>query len=236
MIPTPSSDSLGRYLPAVLTSLMLMGGLRAGTISFSPILSDAESGISQGKTYTHTVDFNGDGATINGVVFGAGGLIGANYSLTGAAQLFSGNNQNELPSPGGDGVNDLTDTFFYGGPVEVLNLSGLIPSAFYRAGFIVSGWGGSAQLLKGSDDNIERLFDRDGDLDVATGQLTPVIINFDYQSSAAGTIELTFTEGTLGNSFHQYGFFNELTSVPEPSAAGTAFMALGGLLLRRRRD
>lgn len=224
-----------RFLPTAAILPFLNASLVAGTISFSSINSDITSSISVLNTYTHTIDFNGDGANINGVVFTAGSLLGANYSLLGANMQFSGNSQNELASPGGDGVNDLTDTFFYGGPVQVLSLTGLIPSAKYRAGFMVAGWGGAAQLVKGSDDNIQRLFDRDGDSEIATNQTTPRIVNFDYQASDAGTIDLTFTEGTLGNSFHQYGFVNQLISIPEPVPATFASAAMVAILLVRRR-
>lgn len=220
-----------------LFSLAAVGpsNVQAGTISFTPLSSDATSGISALNTYTHAVDFNGDGAVINGVTFLAGSQTGANYTLTGSLTPFSGNNQNELPAPAGNGINDLADTFFYGGPVQVLTLNGLIPNASYRAGFLVAGWGGAAQLLKGSDDNIQRLFDRDGDLTTAIIQTSPVIINFDYTASALGAVDLTFTEETLNNSFHHYGFFNQLINVPEPS--GAVLMACGflGSLSRRSR-
>lgn len=214
--------------------LALTGFASAGTLSFTALNSDADTGLSPLGTYTHLVDLAGDGATINGVNFIAGGPSGPNYTLTGAANTFPNNNAVRLPSPAGDGVNDLTTTFYFGGPVEVLTLLNLTPNATYRASFFVAGWNGATQTLTATDADGAHIFDRDGDLDPAVPASTTMLINYEYIAPASGTLEITFRENTTGNSFHQYGFFNELIAIPEPGSAALA-LAAASLLMRRRR-
>lgn len=221
-------------LTCFAASLLLAGVASAGTLSFTPLYSDADTGLSPLGTYTHLIDFAGDGALINGVQFIAGTQSGPNYELTGAPNPFPNNNQARLPSPAGDGVNDLTTTFYFGGPVETLTLFNLTPNATYRISFFVAGWNGATQTFTATDGGGPIEFDRDGNESPTEPAPTAMLINYEYVAPANGTIEFTFRENTQGNSFHQYGFFNELVQVPEPGT--TALAATAAMLgLRRRR-
>lgn len=221
-------------LSTLAAALVLGGFAQAGTLSFTPLANDAAAvNIKTTNTYTHTVNFNASAAAIiNGVSFAPGTQTGANYTLTGAGNAFTNNTQAEIAS-GGAGLNALGDTFYYGGPIEVLTLTGLTPGYTYRTGMLVFGWDNSNQIMTVSDDpSVSHTFDRDGNTGAAA--TTPVAIEYLFTAPSSGQIVYTITEATTGNSLHNYGFYNQLVAVPEPATAGFLAFAAGAFLRRRR--
>ena len=208
----------------------------AGTGSVTQIPDDASSGISPAITYTHTIDLNSDdgGAVINGVTFTAGGATGANYTLTNAGSTFQNHNS---PAPDGSGMDDLLDDFFFGaggGPpvTSSLTLTGLTPGVPYRFRAYVGGFGGNTQDFSADDTTPATTIadvPRNGGTDAVATSL-----NYTYTLAAGDTdLTITFDPDSDGDTFHWYGFSNEI--VPEPTALGLIGIGAVGLLARKRR-
>lgn len=197
----------------------------AGTFSFTNLTADEDTGIDPAKTYTHLVDFGTDAeaATINGVKFTSKGRQGANYQLVGPTGEFVDNNQGSFA---GTGLGDLFSDFFYGGTaggVQTFTLTGLKEAHTYRLTFFVSAWGGAAIDISASDaPGVMTRMGRDGtssgpdgDTQEPTGAGSPgAAISYDYQAPADGTLVLTLDAVSAGDTFHHYGFVNELVGLP----------------------
>ena len=127
-------------VPMVLLALLAAGlvltapQVTAGVFTFAPFTGDADSGINSSKTYTHAVDYNGPGETINGVAFIGGPRIGANYVLAGAGNGYTGNANTAVGN-----TNTLLRSFFYG-PGASLSLTGLTPGNTYTTTFYSETW------------------------------------------------------------------------------------------------
>src|SRR5262249_49792754 len=117
-----------------------------------PISTDANSGISTGKSYTHKLDFIADGspATVNGVAFTAAGTSGSvggfGWNLTGTPNVISEPPPVAPPATFTDpnGIYKLLSHFYYGtfGPNEVITLPGLPPGTRYELRLYNRLWGG----------------------------------------------------------------------------------------------
>lgn len=213
------------------------GVTAAGTFASAPITGDADSGISTAKTYTHSVDFggslNGDpGTTINGVPFHVGGRTGPNYALSSLeAYPFT------LPTnatPGGPNtLYDLFEDFYHNSinldpPNQTLTLMGLTPgtaytTTFYNVGFDLAN--AERVITVSTSDGASVTFDQN-----ATGEGNPSVLRYTF--TAEGT-SITYTFDPTGDdTFHHYGFTNEI--VPEP-ATGVTLLAIAALAAMRRR-
>jgi hypothetical protein len=215
-----------RTHPTLIAALCCLPlGASSGTFSFINLTADEDTGIDASKTYTHLVDFGPDAAaaTINGVVFTAKGRTGANYSLVNAG----GNFENNGPGAFADtGLGDLFSDFYYAGDaggVQILTISGLKEAHTYRLTFFVSGWGTPAVDITGSDAPNEKTrlardgtsFGPDADTQEPTGAGSPgAAISYDYVVGADGTLVLTMDAVSSGDTFHHYGFVNELVGTP----------------------
>jgi hypothetical protein len=183
----------------------------AGTFTAQNFTGDADSGISSTKTYTSAVDVNGSGETINGVNF-ASGSTGTNYSLVGPGNSFTGNTNNLIGN-----INSLDSNFYYDGTSpEVLTLTGLAPNTTYKTTFYNVAFGNDSRLI-----------------DITDGQGTAVTYNEDAPTQGNGNLLMdTFTtgpsatsfaytflpHGSSTDSFHQYGFSNEVVPASAPTA------------------
>jgi len=197
----------------------------AGTWSFTTITADEDTGIGPSKTYTHLVDFGTDAAaaTINGVKFTSKGRTGPNYSIV----MGGGNFVNNGPgSFAGTGLGDLFSDFFYASDAkgfQTLTLTGLREAHRYMLSFFVSGWGNAAADIVASDaSGVTTRIARDGtrwgtdpnNLE-STGAGSPgALISYEYVAPANGTLVLTFDAVSDGDTFHHYGFMNELIGIP----------------------
>ncbi|HUT33013.1 MAG TPA: LamG domain-containing protein [Planctomycetota bacterium] len=196
-----------------VAALLCVAGpvVTAGVFTYSAFTGDADCGISSSKTYTHAVDYNGPGETINGVAFIAGPRNGTNYTLAGAGSAYPNNANNAV----GD-TNTLLRNFYYGTGAS-LTLTGLTPGNTYATTFYNETWeaaGGRVVDITASDGGSVRF---DQDFSNTTGTNNPNLLQYTY---TAATPSLTFSFSPLvsGNTFHHYGFSNELvSSAPPPS-------------------
>ena len=212
----------------------------AGTFVVSPIIGDADSGISPVKTYTHAVDFGGPngvgadfGTTINGVPFTIGRTSGPNYSTSNFTSLFNfGFGSRAVPS-GPNTLYDLLEDFYHNStirnpPAQTLTLTGLTPGTTYSTSFYNAGFDLAIARTRvatvGTSDGGSFTFDQN-----FTGQGNPSVLRYTF-TAAEPSITYTFTPATA-DTFHQYGFTNEV--VPEPT--GAVALALGAVLTLRRR-
>lgn len=199
----------------------------AGPFTFTNLTSDEDTGLSPTKTYTHMVDFGADAtaATINGVHFTSKGKSGSNYTLTNTGGSFVNNTQGNLA----DGLGDLFSDFFYGGDangVQTLTLTGLREAHTYRTTFFVAGWGGANEDVQGSDSpaditRMSRAGTSAGPTGDVAGTLEPTAagspgaaISYEFVAPASGTLVFTFDAVNNGDTFHHYGFVNELIALP----------------------
>jgi len=117
-------------------------GLR--TVSVVPLTSDAGTGLSTSKTYSHLIDFgNSSAATINGVVFtkGAATGTGTGYSGFPNGNGYSGWTSwtNTLPPETCAGLQTLLYDMNYAGNWTGL-LTGLTPGAVYEIRLYFRAW------------------------------------------------------------------------------------------------
>ena len=223
-------------IPFLLLAVFTPYASAAGVFTSARITGDADSGISTVRTYTHAVDFaSGDsGTSINGVTFQIGGQVAPNYSTTGFSAYFPFFNTASAPS-GPNTLDDLLSDFYYNGTGagpgvgnESLTLTGLTPgtaytTTFYNAGFDAPRVTRIADIT--TTDGGSTTFDQN-----AFGQGAPSVLRYTFVATAP-SITYTFDARNNFDTFHQYGFTNEV--VPEPSAMGVAaFVAVA--LLRRR--
>jgi len=229
---------MGFKIKALLSAFALFSAAtaNAGIITSQLFTGDADSGVSSANTYTHAVDVNGTGATVNGVTFVPGGASGTDATHGGSwtfsipSQNAFVNNTNNLTGS----INQIARDFLYSGSAttatETLTLSGLTPGQKYRAVFYNVGFGGPGGRIQNvTDDQGGALngYDENG-----PGDKNGSLIIDDYTATAAS---ITITIASQGNniSFHQYGFSNQV--VPEPASAGLLLIGATGLLARRRR-
>ncbi|MEA3224465.1 MAG: discoidin domain-containing protein, partial [Planctomycetota bacterium] len=185
-----------------------------GTFSIHPWTGDGDSGISSSKTYTHTGKFVGEGT--DGEPFSAGNGAyfetdtdhsGANWTLTGAANVFGTTNPVNVA---GDGA-ALASGFFYGDEDNnhpVLTLTDLVPETEYVMTFYTVGFGGVGSrftdITPGDNPGNPTRVDQNG-ADSGNGQLIK------YTYTATGTeMSFMFDAFITGDSWHHYAFSNEL--------------------------
>ena len=212
----------------------------------TPLTGNSDSGISVSKTYTHAVDFNGSGETINGVVFAAGGgssQPSLNYDLViananGTTGGAYSNNSNNL----GGSLNQLASDFYYNqsgqsSPYETLTLSGLTAGTTYTTVFYNVGFGSVGERTNTITDGLGDTINYDENM-YGMGNGSELINTY---TATSGSVTYTFIpDNAEGASFHQYGFSNEVDPSPAPEPAQMATLSLiglglGGLILRARK-
>lgn len=227
-----------KALTRALAAAVLLGAAvaRAGTITSQNFSGDTDSGVSSANTYTHAVDVNGAGVTVNGVAFVAGGASGTDathgggWSYSIPTQTGFTNNTNNLTG----NINTVARDFLYSGNAatasETLTLTGLTTGVSYKATFYSVGFGGAGtrvQNISDSQGGVLNNYDQNAN---GSGNGSLLVDTYTATSNS-----ITFTFASTGNnaSFHQYGFSNQV--VPEPGSAA-AVLAVGalGLLARRR--
>ena len=190
-----------------------------------PWTGDADSGVSNAKSYTHKIGFNRAGAyaAINGVTFdspGSGATSGANWVLLGATSPYTGFASN---LPVGTGSRQLCEDFFYGNTFNGksrIELSGLTPNQSYLATFYAAGYGDPPvrrNAITPSDSGTAFIVDEN-----MTGSGNGLIVKYHYTASGNGTMAFDFLPIDAG-TWHHYGFSNEVaTAVPVETAATAA--------------
>jgi hypothetical protein len=229
-----------RIVGAFLFAALLQSGLnaRAGTISAVGFTGDVDSGVSTAATYTHAIDLNGPGETINGVAFAPGGTSGSNYTLSiPVLGSFTGNTNNLAGN-----VNTLAQNFFYdssnpAGESETLQLTGLTPSTTYLFSEYTVGFGDPGTRLQNVSDsqggslaNFDENAAGGGD-----GQLLHDLYTTDASGAGSTSITFTFTAEGGNASMHEYGFSNQVVPVPEPASWMLFGLGVVGLFAMIRR-
>ena len=182
--------------------------------------NDASSGVDNTKFYTHAFNFGSrSDAVINGVIFrGTPGLnpsIPNLYTTAGFGTEFAGPDVNTLTANGG-GSAGLASQFLYGGPVQTITLTNLVPGIQYVATIFTVGWetnvdARSATFRVGNDRltiNQDQLGDNVG-----------TRISYPYTADASGSITISYTPTDGARTIHTYGFANYQLTGTEPVIA-----------------
>lgn len=223
--------------PILLALGLLPLSAAAGTWSFTPLYSDADTELAPSKIYSHLVDFGADAtaATINGVQFTAKAATGPTYTfLHDPGGSFQNNTTGDWANrPNSTGLADFFSDFFFAGVTEGgtagiqrLTLTGLKEAHTYRLSLPVSGWGLAFQVYTASDDTnqpspqIARngegwIPDPANDMSVQSPPYgSGTLINYEFVAPEDGTFVLTLRSINPGDSFHCYGFWNEQIALP----------------------
>jgi fibronectin-binding autotransporter adhesin len=193
--------------------------VRSGRIG-DPVFftTDAASGISADKTYTHLLNFpvTSGAATVNGVPFTTAGTSGANWLLQGGTTGHGGNDSTGMPTD--SGMHGLLRAMYYNGNPTTLTVSGLTAGVTYEARLYNRRWDA------GTGTRVQDItFDEDGAGPVASlvrynqdGSATPNYLAYRYTAvsdGAGGTLPLTITIApTAVATYHFYGFSNEVVA------------------------
>ncbi len=175
----------------------------AGTFTVLPLTGDADSGITADGAYTHAINvFDGANVTINGAVFtgsGGGANPGTNdYSTGGLNNGFTG-----FGSPVTGNTAGLMTNFLYNGNPETVTLNNLRVGQNYLTTFYNSAFGPAGdrfQTITASDLGTIH-FDQNG--------LPGSLLQYAF-TAASNTMTFTITPDVPGNTFHQYGFSNQI--------------------------
>lgn len=243
----------------VLAVLALLVGAtaQAGTISIVDFTNDATSGISDAKSYTHTID-PGDqtAATVNGVVFDqvpspgytpefpsgvpfidvpalnyrhetAGGVL---HNLSGGTTGVTG------------GVNDLMNDLIYNhgsmvGKDQTITLSGLTAGVTYDMRLYYRPW------TAGDTMRVNNITcDEDGAGPLGSSQFVgeddgdgtfASYFSYVYTAGSEGKLVISITPNPASgaHSWHTHGLTNEVVSeIPEPGTLALLTCGLVGLL------
>ncbi|MEN6307940.1 MAG: LamG domain-containing protein [Anaerohalosphaeraceae bacterium] len=177
--------------------------------------SDADSGISVGKVYTHKVNINaseGVSTTVNGVAFeNDNNRVGTNWNLT-AAAAGAGNGSYMVTGDGGA----LISNFFYGAdPNPTLTLTGLTAGQDYVLTLYTRAWGtpGTRVInVTTSADGRTVALDENIDGETMVGTVSKGnghLFKYAYTAPASGSLAVTFDAQTA-DSWHHYAFSNEI--------------------------
>ncbi|MEY2408053.1 MAG: hypothetical protein QOF48_723, partial [Verrucomicrobiota bacterium] len=200
--------------------------------SYASWTNDATAGIDTTKLYTHAFHFGPSvvDTTINGLVFR--GISGANpsvsgfFSTAGFPSTFTGD-VNIFNTTGG-GSAGMASQFVYGGTVQSITLTNLLPgteyvASIYSVAFDTRTTGRAATFNVGSD----RMTINQDHFGLDNG----IIVSYRYVADASGAITLTYTptDGTP-SSFHTYALANRVAVDSAPVIGAqpiNAFVAVG---------
>ncbi|MFH1884986.1 MAG: discoidin domain-containing protein [Planctomycetota bacterium] len=204
---------------------------QAGTFTVSPWTSDADSGISADKIYTHTGKFMGtEGEPFyagNGVWFeGDRDNQGVDWKLSNIPHSFGSQHGTNVI---GSGANLLT-FFVYGddpaGVVHpILELSNLTKGQKYILMLYAKGFEDSGRVVDiTADDAPGSAIQIDQD---KYGGGNGLLLKYAYTAPGSGKLTLTFDELGSNMSWHHYAFSNEkvrpyiFASLPDPANGAT---------------
>jgi len=219
------------FLMSLFAFLFLMAAVSAGTFTVQPWTSDADSGISAGKIYTHTGKFQGtEGQPFyagNGVWFeGDENNQGTDWVLKNIPHSFRAGHTTNVT---GDGAALLT-WFVYGDDDlndivhPILEVENLTPGQKYIMTCYAKGFGGlrEVEITPSDDPNDATVVDQD-----LYGGSNGLLLKCKYIAPDNGKFSLTFDQVAAENvSWHHYAFSNEevLPVYVEPDPAMGAFV------------
>ncbi len=215
---------------------------QGGLITTQTFTRDGDSGILSTKTYTHAIDLNGQNGdyTINGVLFHAGAngdqTSTLNYNLQNTpSNIGSVTDNGHANNIAGD-IHKLTNDFFYdGSSTEHLILTGLQPDTHYVLTLYNIAWDGVGGRIGDISDSQGGTFPAFDENYAGAGNGNLLIDTYVTDATGPGSTSFTLNLGPYGgDSFHQYGFTNEV-GVPEPASITIPCFGALTLLARRRR-
>jgi autotransporter-associated beta strand protein len=170
--------------------------------TYSAWTGDANSGISGASYYTVAVNFAGAATTVNGVAFQASATSGANFSIGGAVDTFTGG----TPSITGDSFT-LAKTFIHGANPRTVTLTNLIPGATYETSLFSYGFeatGRNQTFVSGSDSRViaQNFY--------GSGQ--GIRIAYTFVADSSGSKVLTITPDNVDLKFHMSALANRQIS------------------------
>jgi hypothetical protein len=185
--------------------------------SYAMWTNDASSGVDPTKLYTHAFGFGAAGAdtAINGVLFRR--APGVNPSVSGffATAGFGSTTAdpgNVITTAGGGGAG-LSTSFIYGGALQTITLSNLLPgteyvASIYTIAWDIKGFGRSATFFVGSDRmtiNQDHFGNDQGN-----------VISYRYTAPSNGTLTLSYVPTDTASTIHTYAFANRVANDSAP--------------------
>jgi len=212
-------------------------GLR--TVSIVPLTSDADTGISSSKTYSHLIDFGNQGATaINGVAFtlGASTGTGTDYSGFPNGNGYSGWNAwtNDLPLETCAGLRSLLYDMNYAGNWTG-QLTGLTPGAIYEITLYYRAWDAPPSTQERR--SLYQFYSTSSSLPdtsivYASQPNSANAIVYRYMAPSSGTVKIAVTAvATSGNvASGCFGLSNERLAAAAGSLPSSGSIVLSGPL------
>ena len=191
----------------------------AGVFDTVAFTGDADCGVASFIQYTHAVNIGGSGVRINGIDFaGTSGASpsGSNFSTAG----FGNHYTTAWGAPVTGSIVNLCDFFNYGTtpetppehpyPYQSLTLSGLTVGQEYKTTFFNCGWGNAGYRYVTIETDDGGYVDYDENW-TSTAENThgPNLLTYTY-TAQADSLTFTITPVVSADSFHLYGFTNEI--------------------------
>ena len=191
------------------------GASAAGIFDTVAFTGDTDCGVASAKQYTHAVNIGGPGVRVNGIDFiGTSGATpsGSNFSTVGFQSHFP--NWNGAPLTGN--IKTVCDHFNYNAaaasppeypyPYQALTLTGLTVGQEYQTTFYNCSFGGVGSRYAAIETDDGGYVDYDQNW---TGGNEPNLLTYSY-TAQANSLTFTITPVVPANTFHLYGFTNEL--------------------------
>ena len=198
-----------RMLVAIAIALSLVVTANAaGVFATTEFTGDSDCGVASSIQYTHAVNIGGSGIRVNGVDFiGTSGAnpSGSNFSTSGFANQYG----TAWGAPVTGAIQTVCNYFNYNGTVQTLTLTGLTAGQDYKTTFYNCGWGGvgGRYCFIWSDENNDGVEEAYIDFDENYAAASLLTYAFTAESD---TVKFTIEPYNTANTFHLYGFSNEL--------------------------
>ena len=180
----------------------------AGVFATTEFTGDSDCGVASSIQYTHAVNIGGSGVRVNGVDFiGTGGAnpSGSNFSTSGFANQYG----TAWGAPVTGAIQTVCNYFNYNGEVQTLTLTGLTAGQDYKTTFYNCGWGGVGGRYcfiwaDENNDGVEEAY-----IDFDENYATASLLTYAF-TAESDTVKFTIEPYNSANSFHLYGFSNEI--------------------------
>ena len=201
----------------MLVSVTCVNG---GELSINPWSTNAETGISSSKNYSHAINLGGSvNHSYDSVAFSAVNISGG--AVDGSAYNFSLTSSDTFGAVGGIGSNletgfshdIVSDMVYPTGGTMTLTLTGLVPNSSGRLTMYAIGWenGDRISLIYGDDMETPDINDENYLVNQDEyGQGNGLLVYYDYIAPASGVLNVTF-QAINGGNWHFYAFSNDFT-------------------------
>lgn len=208
------------------TTFALAGVAQAGSISYTKVTNDLDSGIDSSNTYTHAIDFESSGttATINGVAFASAGGDTANFTRTVANGTLNNHHGTGVVSTSENLANLMQGFLFNASPatdgsgLQTYTITGLSSGTMYDMRVYSHNWGNPGSRFNtlvfdagGANDSTGSI-NQDDSTTVGFATTDSYYINYRF---VADSSSLTFTAANASGSdasWHLYGLSNQVVT------------------------